>query len=47
MRNDRLFKVLEERLEGLNKEVSIVMGIPMPYSSSINERGLTQILTGM
>lgn len=47
MRNDRLFKVLDARLKSLNKNVDLVFGVPQPYSQTINERGLTQILTGI
>lgn len=47
MRNDRLFRVLEARLKSLNKDVDLCFGVPAPYSRTINQRGLTQILTSM
>lgn len=47
MRNSRLFDVLNQRLTDMHKEVDLVFGIPEPYSQTINQRGLTQILTGM
>lgn len=47
MRNDRLFKELAARLKELHKTVSLTMGVPAPYAQTINQRGLTQILTNM
>ena len=45
MRDDRLFTQLASRLKDLHKTVSITMGVPSPYSQTINQRGLTQILS--
>lgn len=47
MRDDRLFTQLASRLKDLNKTVSITMGVPSPYSQTINQRGLTQILSSV
>lgn len=47
MRDDRLFTQLASRLKDLNKTVSITMGVPSPYSQTINQRGLTQILSSI
>lgn len=47
MRNNRLFKEIETRLDSLNKDYGLMFGIPAEYSRTINVRGLTQILTGM
>jgi hypothetical protein len=47
IRNPKLFEVLESRLNELNKNVSLTFGIPAPYSQTINQRGLMQILTNM
>lgn len=47
MRDDRLFTQLASRLKDLNKTVSITMGVPSPYAQTINQRGLTQILSSI
>lgn len=47
IRNPRLFEVLEARLKELNKDVSLVIGVPAPFSQTINQRGLMQILTNL
>ena len=47
MRDDYLFKELAARLKELHKTVSITMGVPAPYAQTINQRGLTQILTNV
>lgn len=49
IRNNRLFEVLNSRLEELNKTADLVFGIPSNhnYSQTINQRGLTQILTSL
>ena len=47
IRNPKLFEVLESRLRELNKNVSLTIGVPAPYSQTINQRGLMQILTNM
>lgn len=40
-----LFETLREKLEKNHKQVDLLFGVPSPYSSRINERGLVQILT--
>lgn len=47
MDNPRLFEELNAQLKDLNKGADLVFGIPEPYSQTINQRGLTQILTSM
>lgn len=43
--DNTLFVELEELLDKNKKEVDLTFGIPEPYSQSINNRGLMQILT--
>lgn len=42
-----LFETLREKLDKNHKQVDLLFGVPTPYSSRINERGLVQILTTM
>lgn len=45
MRDRALFNELEEILDKNKKVVDLIFGIPEPFSQSINNRGLMQILT--
>lgn len=45
MDDDTLFTVLEEKLKHNKKNKEFVFGIPKPYSQTINDFGLTQVLT--
>ena len=47
MADETLFDTLNEKLDKNHKSVDLLFGIPSPYSQGINERGLTQVLTGM
>ena len=47
MTDETLFDTLNEKLDKNHKSVDLLFGIPSPYSQGINERGLTQVLTGM
>lgn len=45
MSDDYLFSQLKETLNKNNKTVSLMFGVPIPYSQSINNRGLMQVLS--
>lgn len=47
IQNPQLFEVLDARLKELNKNASLTFGVPSPYSQTINQRGLMQILTNL
>ena len=40
-----LFDRVNEALATNNKHVDLLFGVPDPYARTINERGLTQVLT--
>ena len=42
-----LFESLEEKLEQNKKDADLIFGIPKPYSQTINDRGLTQVLANL
>lgn len=42
-----LFESLEEKLEQNKKTADLIFGIPKPYSQTINDRGLTQVLANL
>lgn len=45
MTDDTLFKEVKAILDKNNKTADLIFGIPLPYSGTINQRGLMQILT--
>lgn len=45
MKDEYLFTQLKEILKKNNKTAGLIFGVPMPYSQSINNRGLMQVLS--
>ena len=45
MRDKYLFDQLRDTLQKNNKEANVTFGVPIPYSQTINSRGLMQVLS--